>query len=222
MNKDKKHSEEYIVSQKKIILAEGNDAKWFLIWALEAYKIENIQVIDFKNIENLDEAIKELKATNPFGFPEVTSIIIARDVENKPNTNFKSVLDSINNTLKNNNLSTVKKPFDFNTSTPKIAIILFPCYDENKNIPNGCLEDLCLKIIKDDNNLIEATENYLLDIENNYNHKLTHRHKSKLHAYFSIKSKSFIGARISEAGNRGAFDWQSKHLDSIKQLLKNI
>ena len=32
------------ISHNKLILVEGADAYWFLIWALKAYSIEDVQV----------------------------------------------------------------------------------------------------------------------------------------------------------------------------------
>ncbi len=41
------------ISHNKLILVEGADAYWFLLWALKAYSIEDVQVMDFKGNPDL-------------------------------------------------------------------------------------------------------------------------------------------------------------------------
>ena len=199
------------ISRNKLILVEGADAYWFLIWALKAYSIEDVQVMDFGGNPDLFLFIKTLK--NLDNFDLVTSIIIARDAE----TDHTAAFSSVTAALKNNGLSVPDILFSYKDGNPKIAVMLFPGYDQNGNIENGCLEHLCLKTIND--KTIETTEKYLKDV-NESHEKLTHEHKSKLHAYLSVKNK-FVGSKLGEAANYGAWDWLAPSLIPFKETIEN-
>jgi len=198
------------ILKTKLILAEGRDAKEFLIWALDAYVMDGIQVMDFGGINDLAKFIKTLTKIDKYD--EVTSIIVARDAE----VDHKSAFNSVKSVLKNNNLSVPDSLFTYTNATPKVAIMLFPGFDASSgNIENGCLEDLCLKTITD--KTIDETQVYLQNINNNHE-KLTHEHKSKLHAYLSVKNK-FVGSKLGEAAKKGAWDWQSSALEPYKNII---
>ena len=83
------------IQKTKLILAEGADAYFFLIWALEAYSIEDVQVMDFGGIEELDKFMKAL--TQLDGFDDVETLIVARDAE----TNFQKALSDVKISFEN-------------------------------------------------------------------------------------------------------------------------
>lgn len=77
------------ILKTKLILAEGRDAKEFLIWALDAYVMDGIQVMDFGGINDLAKFIKTLTKIDKYD--EVTSIIIMKNSLMSTNQNYTPI-----------------------------------------------------------------------------------------------------------------------------------
>jgi hypothetical protein len=89
-----------------VILAEGADAQLFLIHLLDILLLKNIQVFDFHGVYDLTEYLGSFKKWPNYN--RIKSIIIARDAE----VSAGSAVQSINNSLKSNGLSTTTiEPF---------------------------------------------------------------------------------------------------------------
>lgn len=78
-----------------LLLTEGVDAMYFFIWALQAYKLENILVEDYGGINDLTAYLNLLK--NRAGFEDITKILIIRDAETDSEAAEKSICSSLNN-----------------------------------------------------------------------------------------------------------------------------
>ena len=199
------------IQKTKLVLAEGADAYFFLIWALEAYKINDVQVMNFGGIDELDNFMNVL--TQLDGFDDVESLVVARDAE----TNYQNALDNVKNSFTRNNLFAPDNAFEFNEAKPRAAIMIFPGYNSNGQPENGCLENLCLKTINDP--VLESAKSFLRHINDNHE-QLSHEHKSLVHSYLSVKNK-FVGSKLGEAARFGAWNWQADVLEPFKRILEN-
>lgn len=198
------------ILKEKLILAEGADALYFLIWALEAYNIDNIQVLDFGGIAQLSNYLASIRMLD--GFDDVTTLVIARDAE----TNHQTAISSIQRSLTSNGFIAPEQPFVFTESAPKTAMMIFPGYDCDGHLQDGCLENLCLNTINDP--VLEVAQNFISRI-NEEIEPLTHQHKSLVHSYLSVKNK-FVGNKLGEAAKIGAWDWESEFMLPFKNILQ--
>ena len=189
------------LDKKKLILAEGVDAKFFLIHLLHKKRIDDIKVLNFGGIKELTKFICTLKSIE--GFDDVSSIIIFRDSEKSA----QSASESINDSIKTTNLITrIIKPFTIsNQNGRNIGFGLFPGIDENgKLYEDGTLEHLCLRLFTENsNNAIIKT--YIEDFQTK-NAKFRRAHKNELHALFSFTDK-YVGLKIGETARDGGFDF---------------
>jgi hypothetical protein len=193
----------------KLILAEGADDEHFLKELLNALKIEGVHVLNFEGITKLTNFIKSIETFND-NYGDVTAILIARDSEQSSG----GAAQSINTSLRKVRLSDVDlKPFQLEQKTKKIGFVLFPGYDkQGKLCEKGTLEDLCLKIFKQQEIIIEV-DKYLKDFQNNNVEEMVfpRKHKNRLHATFSFTDK-YVGKTIGQTTIMGGFDFDSLYL----------
>ncbi len=201
------------IKKTKLLLVEGIDALHFFIAALEHYNIDDIQVLDFGGISELDNYIKLLKLVD--NYDNVETIVIARDAETNANTAVTNVSNTIS---KNFNKLEINEPFKYVSSGKiKLAFMIFPGFDENRNLLNGTLEDLCLGTIS--NVLKTVSNDFIDDLHKKYSFKYIH--KTKLHNYLSINDK-FVGSKIGEASKYGAWDWKHSSMLEFKKILEEM
>jgi len=208
------------IEKSKLILAEGIDALHFLINLLNKLNIDDFQVFDYGGISELTEYIKNqfLKA-NAEKFKEVTTLLILRDSE----TSSVSAAQSVNSSLKATELINKDlQPFCIeNQNGRNIGFMLFPGYDENNNLcENGTLENLCLKILKDQN-LRKQIEEYINDFKNKTNIEFKREHKNLLHSYLSFTDE-FVGMKLAEALKADGYDLSSQYLKPFIDIIKSI
>ena len=177
------------LQRNKLILVEGRDALNFIIWALEAYDLDDFHVLDFGGINDLDKYLKTLTLVD--GFDRIESIVVIRDAESDHSQATSGVIRA----LKGCGLPSPNEPFGVEQGPPKVAFMLFPGFDVDGKILNGTLEDLCLSTIND--NILQRADEYVEDINQNHQ-KVRHKHKAKLHAYLSAKNE-YVGANGAQA-----------------------
>jgi len=201
------------IKQTRLILAEGADAYYFMIWAYQAYGRTDIQVLDFGGIDDLRRFLSTLRLTD--NFESVETILIARDAETDP----RAAIASVRDTLLQAGLARPETPFSFTDTIPKVGFVLFPGFEDREGTRtylNGTLEDLCLSTVASDP-LMPCVDTYL-DCASNAGEDMRHRHKSRLHTYLSGKH-GHAGKRLSEAARHGAFDWEHPRLLPFKQAI---
>jgi hypothetical protein len=207
------------IKYSKLLLVEGIDAYYFWIWALQPFGVGDVQVMDFGGITELTVFLKTLSGLS--GYDKVTTIVIARDAE----TNSKTAVDNIKKALLKAQLSVPVNSFEFSVTTPRVAFMLFPGFDDNKKLISGTLEDLCVKIIKDsDNQKLDCVKAYL-DCLGNYlsekGQEIKRPHKTFLHAYFAGDNK-YVGMKIGEASQAGVWDWGHDKLKPFKNVITSM
>lgn len=202
------------IVKPKLLLVEGADALHFFISALEAFGVDDVQVIDFGGIRELTANLKILPVLP--GYERVTTIVIARDAETDPIAAVKSVKRS----LKQAALPVPGNSFEFTNNTPRVAFMIFPGFGADSVDQNslliGTLEDLCLKIIKDCSTF-ECVDQYVQCLQSE-GHEIRRLHKTKLHTYLAGKN-DFVGLKIGEASKAGAWDWDHRSLYNFKAII---
>jgi len=203
------------IKKPNLLLVEGADAKFFCIWALEAYGVEEVQVMDFGGITELNGYLTTLSLLP--GYDKVMAIVIARDAEENP----KTAISSIQKALQVNGLPVPAGPFEFDGNTPRVAFMLFPGFNEKRQLTAGTLEDLCLAILKNQNQpRLACVKAYLACLEAQ-GQALQWQHKSLLHTYFAGENR-FVGMKIGEASKAGAWNWEHERLQLFKNTLVSL
>lgn len=208
MNKPEK-----ILPGMGLLLVEGADEKYFFIRACDAYGEKNIQVMDFGGITDLPNYLKNLQKMSRF--PEVKALAIVRDAEKDAS---KAIRD-IQNALKSINLPAPKNPFEqIHKSDRFIEFGIFPGQKDCNEWENGTLEDLCLKTVPNDS-LLSLARDYVEKAD--AIHSIHHKHKARLHTWLS-GNEPYIGMKIGEAAQAGAWNWQSQAMMPFKNLMQRL
>ena len=208
------------IKKNHLILCEGADELWFFTWWLnskdlrgEKFFSEEIQVMDFGGIGELESFVAALKMIEKFD--DVKSMLIIRDAEKDEN----KAINDIKRALKKNELPVSDNVGQWSGEELKTAYLLLPSLD-NHPCP-GTLEDLCVEILDDKDNckqVMKSVEEFMTDLEDSELRSFSHKHKSKIHTYFSVTDK-YVSAKIGEAAKWGAFDWKNERMKYLGKLL---
>ncbi|GHT82454.1 hypothetical protein FACS1894137_01380 [Spirochaetia bacterium] len=204
-----------VISQKTVLLVEGPDDEKFFQSAFRESGIKTIQIIPTDGKYNLKNRIGDLK--NIPGYNDVNAILILRDSDKSA----KSESQSINYALKSTGLIDKDiEPFtisEFNAK--KIGFMLSSGYDDNGNLcEEGAIEDLCLKIFKEQS-VTKKIDDYFKDFLEH--ETLNHENKNRLHATFSFTNK-YVGMKIEHVANANGFDFESPYFAPFLNLIKEI
>lgn len=202
-----------------LLLCEGRDESRFLIEYLqyllrEVDKVyDNIQVENFGGINELSKKLKTLG--NMESFEKVKKIAVIRDAE----TDWTGALSSIDSSITASQISGALFLGEH---------YLFPGKDDEGNWQNGTLEDLAIKILKEDHDSEVAAEILMAKSQELLNYinqqrvsELPRLHKNLLHMVFSGTDK-FVDLKIGEAATARAFNWESSELRELKNFLSNL
>lgn len=205
-----------------LVLCEGNDAYYFIIWFLDDIKNKDKQfsyfkVYNFGGTYDLTDYISIL--TKEDDFAKVKSITIIRDAE----TDALAACSSIKHSLQEVGLSVPENPCtphkDAHSEYPDVitGFLLFPTC--STKLANGTLEDLCLKILSKEN-ASSILDNVDKSLEP-YKNKLPRFHKNRLHAFFSFTNE-YVSLKIGEAARCKAFSYSSPEMINLKHFLEEI
>lgn len=208
------------VDKKYVILCEGRDEERFIRGYLKSEAVaeypslsDSIQIINFGGNDELPGRLKLLKVTS--GFDQVEALLIIRDAERDANI----AMNQVKKALENNGLSIPASSGVWVEGTPNIGFLLFPAC--NSEPINGTLEDLCLSILKEStkSDVLTEIEVFLQELkQKGLRNSYPHEFKTKLHTYFSVTDK-YVGSKIGEAADAGAFDWSNPCLEPLKNFI---
>lgn len=216
------------IIKNHVIFCEGIDDKNFLIEYLNSEALkdnpkisQDIQVINFGGNSNLTQFLAASKRDD--NFRNLKSLLIIRDAE----TDFQSAMQSIQKSLKSNELPVPKSPFIWELpkdetpekdEMPKTGFLLFPTC--NANPTNGTLEDLCMSILSSTKapELKQEIVHFMGTLKEKHRFNFARPFKTQLHTYFSIHD-NYVSLKIGEAAKAGAFDWNHKNLAPLKEFL---
>lgn len=208
------------VDKKYVILCEGRDEERFIRKYLKSEAVagypslsDNIQIINFGGNDELPGRLKLLKVTP--GFEQVEALLIIRDAEK----NATIATNQIKRSLENSGLPKPAGPGVWVEGTPNVGFLLFPvCSNEPVS---GALEDLCLLVLKEPEkaDILDQIKEFLQVLkQKGLRDGYPHEFKTKLHTYFSVTDK-YVGSKIGEAADAGAFDWNSIYLEPLKNFI---
>lgn len=201
-----------------LILCEGKDAEQFLISYLESNELSQdrrfsseIQVFDFGGNDDLEKFLMTLR--NMERFDQVTNIAIIRDAEK----DYDKACREVCSALKKSDYACLDRCGTWITgdSGIKVGFILFPLDGKA-----GTLEDLCLRILSEDNSkeIISAIDSFLSEMEEVHGRVYHRKHKNELHTYLS-SSDEYVTMLIGTASRAGAFNWNSSEIIPLKRFL---
>lgn len=200
------------IREPNLLLTEGRDACFFCEHALKAYGLNGFQVFNFGGNSELAKGIETVRVTP--GFEQTAkTIVIIRDAENSAS----AAVASVQGALKKVGFSVPNKPFEIADGNPRTAFILFPGLNElGKLIPEGRLEDLCLATVENQP-MLDCVDKFLSCCEG-VDADMRRQHKMRLHAYLAGHDK-FVGMKIGEAAQAGAWDWNHSIMKPFRELL---
>ena len=209
-----------------LVLCEGVDAKFFLIWLLDYYKkhgiteFEHIQVEDFGGITQLTDSLAVWK--NISGFRKnIKSLCIIRDAE----TNFLNSCQSIRGSLEKNQIVAPKHAWTVEEENGfKIAYIIFPgTKDDAGNFKSGTLEDLYLESLSDvnKNEKLESIDAFIDKVGTDFCLQFPRLHKTRLHEFLVMHDK-YVDCKIGEAAKAGAFDFENPIIKEIVSIFTEL
>ncbi|MCR5487725.1 MAG: hypothetical protein K6F35_09395 [Lachnospiraceae bacterium] len=201
-----------------LLLCEGRDAEGFLINYLGSKALakdqrfsNEIQVLDFGGNENLSNFLMSLK--NMDRFDQVTSMAVIRDAEK----DYSKACQEVSGSLRKCGFISSEKcgVWSHDDKGLKVGFVLFPL-----NSCAGTLEDLCLRILSENNfkDILSSIDLFLKAMETSYERGYRRKHKNKLHTYLS-SSDEYVTMPLGLASSAGAFDWDSSELEPLKCFL---
>ncbi|MFH1075374.1 MAG: DUF3226 domain-containing protein [Pseudomonadota bacterium] len=205
------------IKQPKLLLVEGADAYFFFIEACKAFGVNDVQVMNFGGIKELRAYLRALPMFT--GYERVIAVVVARDAESDP----ISAVNSVKNSLRQASFPVPNDSFQLVGDSPRVAFMLLPgCEADDtasQTLLPGTLEDLCLEIVKD-NSTFECVDMYIQCLQSN-GYQIPRLHKTKLHSYLSGKNE-FVGLKIGEASQAGAWNWEHNRLQRFKAIITTM
>jgi len=206
--------EKWQIIKNKLLLAEGTDVHRFLIYACETYQKTDVQVIDFRGIDELATFLKNLVALS--GFSKVETLVIARDAE----TDMDSARTKIISAIKNVKLPVPQEPFKFcSDERIKTAFMLFPGTGKNGKCTEGTLEDLCMNTV-DDSHLLQCVDTFL-ECAKKSDEDIRHPKKSRLYAYLAGKN-DHAGKKIGQAAKDRVWNFDHPAMAPFKKIIQEM
>lgn len=222
MPRKKKKILSIVIHKKHLILCEGMDAWKFLVRYLNSPALqenpffsEEIEALDFGGNEDLSAYLAALKGIE--GYSDLVSLLVIRDAE----LDVQKAARQIQSALRTNDLEVPAAQGQWTEGIPKTCFLLFPALGTEER--SGTLEDLCVTIL--DNTTaetpIEEIDTFVKHLEQDREQTFSHRHKTRLHTYFSVNN-TFVGMKAGEAADAGAFDWSHPNLEPLKNCLSEM
>lgn len=217
---EKREKEKILIKMPHLILCEGKDEYKFLISYLNSDALkdipfcsEMIQVIDFGGNEDLPTFLKALLVSPSAKL--IRSILVVRDAE----LNAKKAECDVKKALRDNKLPVPEKSGDWTDGSLKTSYLLFPSFDGS----HGTLEDLALDILDKSQagNVPDEINSFLFSLEEKGHRTFSHRHKAKLHTYFSVTDR-YVTMKLGEAASAGAFNWSHPRLEPLRNCLRKM
>jgi hypothetical protein len=206
------------IQRENLILVEGEDGKYFFWHLLENYEIGSIDVHNYGGVNDLTKYIQALQKLDNYN--AVKTILIVRDAENSA----ISAIQSVNASLKKSGLITEDaeyvSPFEIVNQVKRIGIMTFPGIDESGEIiETGTLEDLCVKLFKEQA-VIKKTDEYISNYQDS-GYMFTRSHKNRLHSALSFTNE-YVGLKIGETAKAHGFDFGSPHLKPFLDVIGQV
>lgn len=205
----KKEEATWTVSGPNLLLVEGDEDKKLFVTLIQSLGIIGLQVSPMNGKDNLGSHLKTLKKrTN--NFLNIDAIGIIRDADPNPET----ALQSVQQSLKNNDLLAPERAMEPEGEKPRVIIMILPGGEQM-----GSLETLCMKSVADDP-AMECVDKYLTCLDNKKIQLPPNRDKTKSQAFLASRKK--LAKDIGVAAQQGQWNFDSPAFDEVKQFLGQI
>ena len=210
------------ITGKNLIMCEGRDEDLFLRYYLNSKErisedprySTDVYIFNFGGISDLKKQLKTIRSVP--GFHDIKTLLILRDAE----TDAQGAINQVKKDLGSTNFAVPEVPGEWSkTGNPRTAFLFFPTL--GKAPVEGTLEDMCIKMIKEDyqpEEVIDSFEKTMEKLEEEKIREYPHPFKSKMHGFFSLTDK-FVGMKIGEAAKAGAFDWNHPELKELNRMM---
>lgn len=225
-NNQQNKTNEYDMDKPYVIICEGVDDKLFIeayLKYLSADKLIRCEQYNTMKLNGLDNIKKEMKNYKRYSnYEYMESFLFICDADKNADAAVDSMKDHIQRTW--NVVLNGHGDFKRDSNGVSIGLYVMPGMDDNGNLRNGTLEDLCLELLKTEkeyNNPTQLTKDindYIDKIQEIRISKLKQIHKSRLHIALSSMNEC-IGAKIGEAAQREAFDFSNDRLSQLKDMI---
>jgi hypothetical protein len=198
------------ITERKLLVVEGNDDKRFFEALLRHLKISGVQCIAIGGRDEMRKVETWRALTATPGFSQVEAVAIIRDADASAQSAFQSLRDVLGNV----GLPQPSAPFQVQLSTPKVCVMILPDADSQ-----GELEDLCLRALTG-KPVLECVEQFFQCVQQHGDSLPPKIAKAKLHAYLSSRKEP--GRRIGEAAEAGDIPLDSQAFQQVIQVLKSV
>lgn len=202
------------IDKTKLLLVEGLDEVNFFIAFCKHIDSSDLQIIETGGKEKLKLELPALLLAP--GFEQVQSLGIVQDADNS----LEGTVARIKSLLAQLNLPVPKGHADFKeVKKKKTGIYIMP-----GNRDNGMLENLVLDTVND-HPVLKESDKYIEILRTNLSQDEgpkfpRNEHKARLLAYLSGMEKTV--SSLGLAAQKGYFNFDSEHLDELKQFIKTI
>ncbi|HKZ41398.1 MAG TPA: DUF3226 domain-containing protein [Candidatus Hodarchaeales archaeon] len=202
------------IMRSKLLLVEGRSLLVFLLAFLKHLDITDVQIIDFKGITQLKQALAPIVRRPQFLQGEIATIGIIRDAEE----NAFSALQSVQTALRNvqAGLQIPNTIASFEGTNPRIGIFILP----DGRSP-GMLESLCLSAISD-LPVAQCIDAFFVCINDlaGIQQQGSILVKSRAQAY--LASVNAVAWHIGEAAQMGIWDFTHPSFTGLRGFLRSL
>lgn len=177
----------------------------------QGLELPHMQIINYQGVGRLQELSQRLAKLA--GSRQVRKVLLLADADEQSDERMQEFFAVRDN--------------EFFKTVPECRHFFFPGRRPTKRWQQGYLEDALWQALRHDTaeyndfyNLHNMSAEYLLVVNNNRGreHRLANYNRHLLYTYFAATEK-YVGLRLGEAAQAGAFDLQHPVFDSLKESL---
>ena len=200
------------ITEKKLLLVEGNDEVVFFGALLDSKGASGIQIEESGGKSQFAAKLGAIKNTP--GFDNVQSMAVIHDADNNVDGSFQRIQDA----LKKHGFKAPEGKGLFAQGSPKVGVFLIP---DNKSA--GMLESLCLSAVKS-KEVIECVDSFMRCVNTAAKNKIYKEprniHKARLRAFLAAMEKDTPSLGL--AAEKGYLDLNSEKLQPLLNFLKKL
>ena len=228
-NNQQGKANEYHVDRPYVIICEGIDDKLFIdsylkyLSSNQLMQYEQYNIMELSGLDNVKKEMKNYKRYSNYEY--MKGFLFICDADKNANAAVDSMKDHIQRAW--NIVLNGHGDFKRDSNGVSVGLYVMPGMDDNGNLRNGTLEDLCLDLLKleteynDAAQLTKDINDYIDKIQEIRIAQLKRIHKTRLHIALSSMNEC-VGAKIGEAAQRGAFDFSNDKLSRLKGMILSM
>lgn len=197
------------IEHARQLLVEGRDAEVFIQALMNHLGIQDVQVQDYRGVNDLPVFLKALRQAPHFK-EKVTRLGVIRDAE----TDARAALQSVSHALQAARLPVPAKHSHFVGSHPEVGYFILP-----DGISPGMLESLRMASVEADP-VIPCVEAYFLCLQGQGLRPPIHPEKARAHAF--LASRDAPDLMVGEAAWKGYWSFDHGSMSGLRSFLSSI